>query len=218
MLKVERIPNKEARPWILRKHYAHRMPCVQFAFGLFDGRECVGVVTYGPPPTPAIKQAIFGGKWQERIYELNRLCVGTEARNAASRLVGGSLRVLPCPGCVVSYADGAQGHVGYIYQATNFLFTGTAQAHDCEFLIHGKSVHGRTLTARGITDHIAWAKRNNIQMRYPEPKNRYVYFIGNKNDRREMRAALRYPVLPYPKGETKRYDASAEIVTQLSLF
>ena len=31
------------------------------------------------------------------------------------------------------------------------------------------------------------------------PKHRYVYILGNKRERRERRALLRYPVLPYPK-------------------
>ena len=39
-------------------------------------------------------------------------------------LVGRSLRLLPKPSVVVSYADTAQGHVGYVYQAANFIYTG----------------------------------------------------------------------------------------------
>jgi hypothetical protein len=35
--------------------------------------------------------------------------------------------MLPKPTIVVSYADTAMGHIGYIYQASNFLFTGTTK-------------------------------------------------------------------------------------------
>jgi hypothetical protein len=218
MIKVEQIPTNEARPWILKKHYAHRMPCVQYAFGLFDDDVLSGVVTYGPPPTPAIKQAIFGGEMQEIVFELNRLCVSSKIKNASSILVGRSLKLMPKPSCIVSYADGGQGHVGYIYQATNFLFIGSVTAHDCEYIINGVKTHGRTLAARGITAHMEWAKTNDCEIIKPMPKNRYVYFCGNKTKRKTMMDKLTYAIEPYPKGETSRYDDSANVEIQSLLF
>ena len=35
--KVLRIPFSEAKEWVLYKHYAHRIPPVSFAFGLYGG-------------------------------------------------------------------------------------------------------------------------------------------------------------------------------------
>lgn len=32
---VRGIPNDDAKEWILYKHYAHRMPSITYAFGLF---------------------------------------------------------------------------------------------------------------------------------------------------------------------------------------
>jgi hypothetical protein len=214
MITVQQIPVKEAEPWILVKHYAKRMPCVQYAFGLFEDNVLQGIVTYSPPPAPAIKQAIFGGEMQDIVFELNRLCIDTPMRNAASILVGRSLEMMPKPSCVVSYADGGQGHVGYIYQATNFLFIGAVTAHDCEFEINGVKTHGRALTDRGITNHIEWAKDNGVKMIKPMPKNRYVYFCGSKGQKKTMRKKLAYHAEPYPKGESRRYDASATVQKQ----
>lgn len=217
-MKVEPIPSNEAWPWILKKHYAHRLPSIQYAFGLYDNNTCCGVVTYGPPPTPAIKEALFGGIWQDRVYELNRLCIDSDNKNAASILVGRSLRMLPTPSCIVSYADSGQGHVGYIYQATNFLFTGSVVAHDCEYIINGRVTHARTLTAKGITAPMKWAFENHIEVVRPEPKHRYIYLCGTKREKRDMLAKLAYDVLPYPKGESKRYDATATVEKQGILF
>lgn len=48
-------------------------------------------------------------------------------------------------------------------------------------------------------------------------KHRYVYFCGNRKDARAMRDALRYPVKPYPKGDSRQYDATANVPTQSRL-
>jgi hypothetical protein len=46
------------------------------------------------------------------------------------------------------------------------------------------------------------------------PKHRYVFPCGTAKQRVQIRAALRYSIEPYPKGESRRYDSSARIETQ----
>lgn len=218
-MKVESIPTEDCVQWILNKHYAHRMPCVQYAFGLFEDRMLSGVVTFGPTPTPAFTQAVCGGEYTDKVFELNRLCVDTKTKNASSFLVGGALRLLPRPLIIVSYADEGMGHKGYIYQATNFLYTGAVTAHDSEYMVNGVKTHARSLTAKGITAPKEWADKNNIEKVLPKPKHRYLKFLGSKKEIREMMNKLTYPILDkYPKGETARYDASQEIPKQGILF
>lgn len=218
-MNVQQIPNEEAYQWVIQKHYAHRMPCVQYAFGLFENNLPIGVVTFGPTPTPAVSQNILGPEWANKIYELNRLVVDSKEKNAASFLVSHALKLMPHPSCIVSYADGGMGHIGYVYQATNFLYTGAVTAHDSEYIVNGVKTHAHTLTARGHTAVKQWAKENNIEEVKPKPKHRYVYFLGSKTEIKAMRKLLRYPVLSvYPKGDTKRYDASASIPVQATFL
>lgn len=218
-LTVQPIPSQEAAPWILKKHYAKRMPPISYAFGLFDRLICQGIVTFGPTPTPAVQQNILGEEMADRVYELNRLCVDSKEKNASSFLVSNALKLMPKPCCIVSYADEGMGHKGYIYQATNFLYTGAVTAHDSEYILNGKKVHARTITSLGHTAVKAWAKENNIEEVKPKPKHRYVMLLGSKKDVKEMRRKLRYTVLPnYPKGNSQRYDASTHIQTQTLLF
>ena len=42
-------------------------------------------------------------------------------------------------------------------------------------------------------DKVSWEKTT--------PKNRYVYFLGSKMKRKELKAKLRWPILPYPHKE-----------------
>lgn len=218
-MRVLPIKPMEAEPWLLKKHYARRIPQIQFAFGLYEENVLVGVITYGRTPTPAIQKYMLGEGWEDRVLELNRLCVDSSEKNAASFLVGQSLRMLPKPMAIVSYADSAQNHIGYIYQATNFLYTGSVTAHDDEYMVNGKKTHARTLTGKGITNPKEWAKENNIEIVKAKPKHRYIYFCGSKTQKKQMLSLLTYPICDeYPKGETKRYNASAKVETQSLLF
>ena len=209
-MRVERITKAQALPFVLEIHYAKRFPVHQHIFGLFEEDSLVGCVLYGPPSSPQVARSVISGF---PVLELNRLVITTATPNAASFLVGRSLRSLPKPSVVVSYADGMMGHVGYIYQATNFLFCGSAKSHDNYYKVDGKLVHPRTLASQGITAPVQWAKENNIEVVKPSPKNRYVYLVGNKYQISDMRNALKWPILPYPKGESKRYEAPNNIRT-----
>ena len=117
----------DTKPFILDLHYAKRMPSVSFAFGLFLTDALVGVVTYGMPASPWLCKGICGNDNRHLVLELNRLVLTNNIKNEASLLVGRSLAMLPTPRVIVSYADTAQGHVGVVYQACNFLFTGTTK-------------------------------------------------------------------------------------------
>ena len=119
------IKSEEAVPWIMQKHYAKRLPSISYAFGLYENNELIGVVTYGIPASNNLCEGICGKDYKEFVIELNRLCLLNNDKNQSSFLVGNSIKMLPKPKIIVSYADTAQGHVGYVYQATNFLFTGT---------------------------------------------------------------------------------------------
>lgn len=217
-LRVAQIPAKEAKPWLLQRHYARRMCPISFAFGVYNKTELVGVVTYGTPFSSTLRNGIAGKEWASHVLELNRLCCVSE-KNTASRLVGQSLRMLPKPSLVVSYADTAQGHVGYIYQATNFIYTGLS-AKCTNWKIKGKEhLHNATVVdeSRGQAKRAEWMREKYGDDFYLEErprKHRYVYACGSRKQRAEMLAALRYTVEPYPKGASRRYNADATIELQ----
>ena len=202
---VRRIKAKEAHPWILKKHYAHRVPSISGAFGLFSNKELRGICTFGKPVSNELCFGVCGDEYKDRVFELNRLVIEETMRNVGSFFVAKSLsyfmRVLPR--IIVSYADTGQNHIGYIYQATNFIFTGTTALRTEMDPGNGRhSRHADDTTKRKIRT----------------PKHRYVWFGGKKKQVKDMLSALKYPILPYPKGDTQRYDASAKVETQQLLF
>lgn len=225
--RVETIPADQTYEWLLNKHYAKRVPQIMFSFGLYDkGKNLQGVCTFGMPTRVMNNgEAIFGGELKIKTVELNRLVVNENlGKNVLSFFVSKCLLFLPKPICVVSYADNNQGHHGYIYQATNWIFTGLNQVHERKIKDkNGKDLHPRTAwemaKKAGFDNTMDFIKSSKEyeQGEYTK-KYRYFQFLGNKKEVLEMKKKLKYKIYPYPKGENKRYDASYKPLTTNSLF
>lgn len=173
--RVEEISKDDAIPFLMKVHYARSIPQIMHCYGLFIDGKLVGVVTYGIPASPSLCKGLAGEEEFSNVLELNRLVICDPAPNNASFLVGRSLRMLPRHRYVVSYADqGAWGHVGYIYQACNFLYTGLTL--------------GRTdVDSHGIHSRHAKDKGFDITKRQPRSrKHRYIFVCasGGGNGRR----------------------------------
>ena len=220
-MNVISITANEAAPWLLSIHYAKRMCPISFAFGAFKGSLMIGVVTFGVPSSAPLRDGIAGKEWSSKVLELNRLCCNNE-KNIASILVGRSIKMLPSPSIIVSYADTAQGHIGYVYQATNFIYTGLS-AKRTDWKVKGmEHLHGATIAdrSRGIKNRAQWMREtygDDFYLEERSRKHRYVYLHGNKRQRKEMKMALKYDKEPYPKGDSARYEISSVIETQSAL-
>lgn len=218
--KIKPIEYSKAMQWCLHKHYARRKPMYQFAFALIDNKnEVQGVVIYGRPPVQ-IEKSVFLRKLESeyKVYELTRLIIQTNEKNAASFLIANSLKLLPKNNIVVSYADSDMNHCGIVYQATNWIYTGSVISHDCEYVVNGKKMHPKSITERfGITAISKWAKDNNIEKIKPKEKHRYFFINANKKIKNEMIKNLRYKILSkYPKCEKKMYDDGCNIVMKIN--
>ena len=144
-----------------------------------------------------------------------------------SFFVAQCLRQLPQPNVIVSYADTSQNHHGYIYQATNWIYTGLS-AKRPDYKIKGLDLHSASITdSLGRTDKKEGIKQvellrekygDDFYMEDRPRKHRYFYFIGNKKQRKEMRSNLAYKIEPYPKGDNARYKSDHNVATQGILF
>ena len=215
-LKVLQIKSEETYPWLLKKHYAKRIPHISFAFGLYKEKDLIGVITYGIPASDALCRGICGDNYKHMVLELKRLCLQDNKKNEASILVSHSLKLLPKPKIIVSYADTSQNHVGYIYQATNFMYTGLS-AKRKEWRIIGSNKHSRTITAQATLSEM---QNNNEKYEFvTRPrKHRYIYILADKKTKKEIKKNMLYETEPYPKGDSKKYDSGGEGSKQLLLL
>lgn len=184
------------------------MPSISYAFGLYDDRTLVGVLTIGKPASPFICMGVCGKEYSDFVYELNRLCVNEQLeKNVLSYFVGNAFKLIQDNVIIVSYADTAYGHHGYIYQATNWVYTGQTKPMRDKQII-GNGTHARHNNVYEQEGEWEWVDRS--------IKHRYVYFIGKRA--KEFRNALKYNIEAYPKGDNTRYDASYQPATQNLLF
>ena len=217
-MQVIQIQPKETYQWLLEKHYAKRIPQIMHAFGLYVDGVLKGIVTYGIPASPALCMGICGKEYSDKVLELNRLCLMENNKNESSFLVSHSIQLLPKPTIVVSYADTSQGHVGYVYQATNFLYTGLS-ANRVDWTIKGmEHKHSKTISDGMTLESIKEKYGDDFYYTERSRKHRYILFHGSKTDKKIMRKLLKYNIKPYPKGDSQKYDAGGNIQTQQVMF
>lgn len=201
---VKAISRHHCTPFILDIHYAGRWPSISYAYGLYEKDELVGVVTYGTPSSPTLRAGIAGKEYSYDVLELNRLCLLNNKPNEASYLVSRSLKMLPKNKIIVSFADSSQKHVGFVYQACNFLYSGLS-AKRTDMRIKGKEhLHSTTITDefRGVPNRAKAIREKYgdlVYMAQRPRKHRYLYITGTRRYKKEVLECLKYPLKPYVK-------------------
>ena len=184
------IEKDEAQCMVVMNHYLHRRTNITHCFGIFRSKWCVGVVTFGVPPSRHLQVGMCPTA-PNSVIELNRLWVNdAEPRNTESWFVSKALRALP-PRIVVSYADSAHQHSGYIYRALNFYFAGMTdmdrKTPRYDYIVPGK--HSREAFRGG--DGVNAVKVRRL------PKWRYWTVTGNRRECRDLERLARWPKLDW---------------------
>jgi hypothetical protein len=171
---------------------------------LFDDDELIGVCTYGTPPSAPLRRGIAGDEHIGIVLELNRLCLKYNRKNEASKLVGASLKMLPKPSIVISFADTEQQHKGIVYQACNFTYHGLS-AKRTDWKVKGlEHLHGQTIADqfRGVKDRAAAIREkygDDFYLQDRPRKHRYIFVNGSKTDKKRLYSAIKYQQESYPK-------------------
>ena len=172
----------------------------RLTFGAFVGNNLLGTVTLGAGPFNAhrlVEDAI-----PDNCLSLTRLWLSDRLpKNSESRLLGIVLRALKNRAelkFLLAYADAAHRHVGVIYQASNWLYTGISEAMPLFDIGDGNPRHSRSLAHAYGTHSVKHFKRHGVDVKVvPQAgKHRYVYFLDPGWKHR-----LLCKVLPYPKKE-----------------
>lgn len=216
---VERLEWAIATPWLIKKHYAKRTPTGR-AYGLYIDNILKGVCVYSSV-IPNVAASVCGEEYAEYVKELSRLVViDGLPENTLSWFVGQTFKLIAKPKIIMSYSDRNQHHTGYIYQALNFCYTGRG-GDSREFIFRGQQVSTRPEGLRRIMkmmdgyDSSITIAENVIALGGEvidlKQKNRYIHFLGSKTKKKQMRRALRFEVLPYPKEENERYSTDTKL-------
>ncbi len=192
---------------ITDNHYSHCMPCCELAIGFFVDNILNCVVVFGQSATCKMADSLPSSNY----WELSRLfSFDWAGRNTESYCISQSLKYIEenyQKDLIISFADPNENHIGYIYQATNWLYCGQSQPDEW-YIIEGKKLHPRTVVANYGTRGEDKLRQMGYDFKreYLAGKHRYIYLLGSKGRRKELRKKLKYPILPYPKlaGEVSR--------------
>lgn len=226
---VKSIKPKMTYEWLLKKHYAKRIPSIKYSFGLFtkDSKIMIGCCTYG---IPASINALLlcGDRNKEIAIELNRLIKNDGLpKNTQSWFVAQTFKLLPKPMIILSYSDLNNGHNGYTYQALNFIYTGEGGS-SYEYVFRKKQYTSRHINREWIEKRGGvWSDNQTVNQNFKnlggqvipqKPKHRYVLFLGNKSQKKRLSKELKWNTLPYPKKQNITYDTSYKTSTQYEIF
>ena len=127
MYEIKEIPARDARELVKKYHYSGKVVAnSKIHLGVFKGGELVGCLQFGYP-TNGVKTL---SKLSDNVnaMELNRMVmIDSEPKNSESMAISKCLKWIKKNTdieWILSFSDGKQGNVGYIYQASNWRYLG----------------------------------------------------------------------------------------------
>ena len=120
--------------------------------------------------------------------------------NPVSKMVSIAVKMLKkqSPGLrlIVSYADPEQGHIGGIYQAGNWTYTGVGKSKNGYIKIKGQTYHKKTIYGRYGSAKPSYLKTLGIDAEYVSPADKLKYLMPLDDEMRKQICRLQKP---YPK-------------------
>ncbi len=198
---IKPITYQEAMDIVVANHYLHRRAPCSFAFGLFENEtnDIAGVIVYGTPSSSTLRAGLCGVEEKNNVIELTRLWIkdGTP-KNTESFLIGNTLSRVNKE-IIVSFAEIQQGHLGIVYQATNWIYTGLS-AKRSNWTIKGVNKHCQTIADKHTSAQLRQIYGEDFKLVDRPRKHRYVFFnTKSKKRKKELLSKLKYKIQPYPK-------------------
>lgn len=166
--------------------------------GVWENEVFIGSIVFAVGNTPDLGRKYNIGKYE--VCELSRVALNKHI-TPVSKLLKIAIVILkkdnPKLKLIISFADSNQNHLGIIYQATNWIYSGQTEKSKI-WIYKGKEYHTRSVTARGYVNHYGkmckCPKPNECESIEQKPKFRYLYPLT-----KEMRKQILKLAKPYPK-------------------
>jgi len=198
-------------------HYTGRIPPgTSVRIGVWEDDRFIGVVVFSRGPSGHLGSAF--GLDITQVCELSRIALD-DHETPVTQIVSPALRMLRqrCPGLrlVISFADPAQGHVGRIYQAGNWIYLGRTAPSKAHIDPEGRIRHDRNVSASGFKS--IFGKTTLVPPRDActpiELPGKFRYAMPLD---KAMRRRLVPRALPYPQPSTE-HDEAEETIDRLIL-
>lgn len=164
--------------------------------GVWENEKYIGCVMFGAGSGNSTNGTNYGLARSHDMAELVRVAL-TQHQTPVSRIVAIAIRMIkkqsPNIRLIISMADPKAGHVGSIYQAGNWIYTGMTKP-DVLYFSNGAWVHHRTATSRGSA--------RGLPSKPLPPKYRYLYPLDDAMRRQIEPLRKPYPKRARAEGET----------------
>lgn len=174
-------------------HYSKRMPIGKMIkLGVWENTRFIGVVIFARGNTPTLGKA-YGLEMIE-ICELVRVaihdhtCFVTKIISVAIK----KLKLNEGLRLIVSFADPSRSHLGIIYQAGNWIYTGKSQP-SWQWFHDGRWKHNREITSGAFGRKSKVKNYSMLPKRLPPGKHRYLYPLDKRMRRQILPLAKPYP-------------------------
>lgn len=179
-MRLEIASRKAIKYACMNFHYAKSIPNVGLAFSIFnDEDEWCGVICYGLGATNNIGKPF--GLTNGQCIELLRVALNGKQKSTG-KAISISLQQIKKKSklvkLVVSYADSEQGHMGILYQATNWIYIGYSV--DTNIVVNGIRQHRRSIGSKYGTNSVVKLKSMGVnvgEVIKTKPKHKYIYPI-----------------------------------------
>ena len=174
---VRECSHRDAVDLVKAHHYAKGASNTSvFRHGLYRGDLLVGAALWMPPTK--IAALSVSDDWQG-VLSLTRLVViPSEPKNAASILLGASIRLVFADSrwhTLLTYADTRHGHVGTIYKATNWEYLGLVPGSKSFF----DPTTGRQVALKSTRSR-TWDEMENLGYIRQKPSKKHKFVIRRK--------------------------------------
>ena len=186
--------SSEAATWAVKHwHYSRTMPPIKTVrVGVWWGDRFKGAVIFS---RPCRKQHLMFGLEPQEVCELARVALDRHEGFHVTEVVARAIKLLKerCPDLrlIVSFADPAKGHIGRIYQAGTWLYSG--KSAPARILVHqGRELHRRHYTGATFDNPRAKPPPGSVWVPVPG-KHRYLMPLDRRMRRQVERLRQPYP-------------------------
>lgn len=201
-LVVDWCSHKAAKYAVMSWHYSKSMPTPPvIKIGAWEESVFVGCILFSRGANKNLGKAY--GLLATEVCELTRVALGAH-KSETSQIVSKAIKMLSkkeSMRLIYSYADANEGHHGGIYQAMNWVYTGTTPTSFKYMTQCGRVLHQRQVSSTG------WKPQYGEVRRVPKidecekipqlGKHRYLYPLD-----RAMRRQIAPLARPYPKRDS----------------
>lgn len=188
---------KAAEYAVTHWHYSGKLPAGKLiTFGVWENGTFIGAIMFGRGATPQLLTQY--NLTQSEGCELVRVAL-TKHETPVSQIIAATIKTIkhtnPGLRLIVSFADPSEGHHGGIYQAGNWIYTGTSLGKQW-FVVNGKTMHPRSVGAAGWSQSIKWLREHvdpKAKTVEKPPKHRYLMPLDKQTRRRTLKLAKPYP-------------------------